>query len=257
MEISNWSQYKDWIETTLDNERDYLFRGQLDPAWKLKTSFHRHASALKYSMDQYVDFLIPSTHHYVSATYREKFDLVQPDEFGAFLALLQHHGYPTPLLDWTLSPYIAAYFAFRDVNAKDPQVDSVKIYIFDHIEWTKTYDQPLDLRLKEPFVSVLQTHARNNQRMIAQNGVYTASNIEDIEAYLISLGASKNKSFLNVITLPVHERNRVIRDLSLMGINEMTLFPGIDGVCRSMKETHFAPPYVGLSPMVKAMFKKK
>ena len=32
------------------------------------------------------------------------------------MTYLRHHGFPSPLLDWTLSPYIAAFFAFNEAH---------------------------------------------------------------------------------------------------------------------------------------------
>ena len=247
--ISSWSEYKNWVETVIGAKKDYYYRGQSNSSWKLQTTFHRYAPEVGMTLEQYLDYVLPEVHHYVSAQYNELLNLQNPEEFGAFLALLQHHGFPTPLLDWTLSPYIAAYFAFRDVDIKEPKTDYVRIYIFDYKEWISSFEQPLNLRdLSKAYVSVIRTHAKYNPRLIPQMGRYTVTNVADIESHLLTLSAQQNKTFLYIVDLPVSERIKVMRDLNLMGINEMTLFPGMDGICRTLKEQFFCPDIVGLSP---------
>ncbi len=45
-----------------------------------------------------------------------------------YLAFLRHHGFPSPLMDWTRSPYIAAFFAFR--HSPEPAEGKVSVYAY-------------------------------------------------------------------------------------------------------------------------------
>ena len=196
MAIETWAQYKNWVETVIGVKKDYYYRGQRDPSWILQTTFHRHAEDFNLTLPDYLNSIIPEIHHYVSAQYDEIFNLQIPEEFGSFLALIQHHGFPTPLLDWTLSPYVAAYFAYRDVDVKSPQTDHVKIYVFDFQEWIATFEQPVDLReWEKSYVSVIRPFAKYNPRLIPQRGTYTVTNVLDLEAHILALAQEKKKTF--------------------------------------------------------------
>lgn len=250
-----WKQYKEWIESTIDAKKNYFYRGQRDPSWKLQTSFHREATAFNYSLLDYLNIIVPEINYYVSAQQNEMINLDNKVELTSFLALLQHHGFPTPLLDWSLSPYIAAYFAFRDLDEVSPQSDHVQIYIFDSSEWISTYEQIYDLReTTKDYVSVIRPAAMNNQRLIAQRGAYTISNVNDLESHLLNMGSIKQKTFLYVVDIPITEKPKVMKDLNLMGINEMTLFPGMDGICKTLKNNFFSREIMGLGPSGRALF---
>ena len=109
----------------------HLFRGQSGP-WRLRTAFHRRGRA---NLLRFTSADIPELHRRLSVRTRHIFNLTIPDENGAFFNLVQHHGYPTPLLDWTYSPFVAAFFAYRAVSsaeaARASQNEKVRLFIFD------------------------------------------------------------------------------------------------------------------------------
>jgi hypothetical protein len=262
-DINKWEDYKSRVYQAIRENRGYYYRGQTDSRWELKTSFHRIASDIKVNLIDYLDKILPAVHYQVSAFHNEISDLNNPNEFRTFLPLIQHHGFPTPLLDWTLSPYIAAFFAFKDINDKNPQCDFVRIFVFDNVEWSKSFEQPQNLRISKKFISNFIPFAKNNPRLIPQKGVYTITNVNDMEQHIKNCENHVTKKFLTSFMFPVKERTIILRELSLMGINEMTLFPGLDGLCKTLKEEFFSSAEIGLTPsqkmavLIKALDKKQ
>jgi hypothetical protein len=255
-----WKNYKDWVSELVEGKRSFFCRGHANDKWELKTTFHRESTHNGMTLLQYLDIIIPEIQYHISAVRDEIIDLSKEKEFGAFLALIQHHGFPTPLLDWTVSPYIAAYFAFREVNDLHPSSEYVKIYIFDYMEWTKTFQQPLNLRdMTTKYVSVFRPYARFNPRIIPQQGAFTVTNVDDMEIYILSRGTEKKKDFIYIAKISVKEKPHIMRELNLMGINEMTLFPSVSGICRSLKAHFFSADIVGptLNEMLENMNKPK
>ena len=90
----SWGDFKSHISSL--SKLSYLFRGQQKP-WSLRTSFHRRG---RYRMSEFTSKDVKQLHQRLSAITSHFFDLTVPDQNGAFFNLLQHHGYPTPLLDW-------------------------------------------------------------------------------------------------------------------------------------------------------------
>lgn len=239
MDIDSWQKYKEWIATTVNAGVEFYFRGQRKIDWPLQTSFHRLSPSADVSMDDYLTRVIPEVGYQASLYDNEPINISDSLQFGMLLAKLQHHGFPTPLLDWTLSPYIAAYFAYKDVDPHQPDTDFVAIYMFEYEAWSLAFQQIFDLRDSTEFVSTLRPHAMGNFRMQRQMAATTLSNVSDIGKYITKRGHEVGKSFLFHAALPVSERKLVMNELNLMGINSMTMFPDFDGVCRSMKEKYF------------------
>ena len=232
----DWDAYKKHVSTL--QHRRYLFRGQ-NGRWRLRTSYHRSGRA---HLHRFLAEDIPALHKHLSAKTRHLFNLEVPDQNGAFFNLVQHHGYPTPLLDWTYSPYVAAFFAYRgftnEMAASAGPDEGVRIHIFDQQQWKADWPQSLTLALPGPHVSIGEFIAIENERMIPQQGVSTVTNIDDIETYIRSKKTG-GKEYLIAFDLRKQERRQVVRELSYMGITAGSLFPGLDGSCEELRELNF------------------
>jgi len=232
----NWGEFMEYV-SGLKGCR-YLFRGQNQP-WRLRTSFHRSGRA---DLGRFLNEDVPALYKHLSARTKHVFNLNNPDENGAFFNLIQHHGYPTPLLDWTYSPYVATFFAYRRITnekAASAGADAkVRIHVFDQENWKKDLNQILFLVAPRLHVSIGEFLAIENERMIPQQAASTITNVDDIEAYIRSV-EENGKTYLWAIDLPVADRRQVVRDLGYMGITAGSLFPGLDGACEELTERNF------------------
>lgn len=231
-----WEDYKNWVANKAKEKKFYWYRGQADATWTLKTTFHREADKTGMKMADYLTLVEGEVHYQLCSRLNERIRIEDQFEYASYLALLRNHGFPTPILDWTLSPYVGAYFAFRECNS-EPDCKRVRIFVFDCDLWTKTYKQPTDLRDPNMYVSVIRPYAKYNPRQLAQNTVYTVTNVTDVGEYMVML--KQRESFLYYFDFPSTIKKDIMRELDLMGINEMTLFPDIDGLCREMKQKYF------------------
>jgi hypothetical protein len=229
-----WSEYRKFA-ASLSCDR-FIFRGQRT-AERLSTSFHRTG---RVDLVRYADCDVPELQRYISSLTNYYYDKQDPVEYAALLNLAQHHGYPTPLLDWTESPYIAAYFAYATGYEIKKEELKPRIYVLDKLAWDAEMRTNINLWNPQPILNIIQPLAIGNNRALPQQSVTTVSSVVDIEKLIHIYQIMKpDREYLKIIQLDVADRPLVMKDLRYMGITAASLFPGFEGTCRALKEKHF------------------
>jgi len=159
---ARWRAFLEWVETNADVPR--LYRGVADAdTHRLQTSLgRRFPGHSKPGMRQMGEHLLRQ----FRARVREFVDVAACNDWD-ILALAQHHGVPTQMLDWSYNPLVAAFFAVtsRPADAKA----AARIFVVDkphEIETDRHHFREVD----EVGLVAPQTVTR---RIMTQKGIFT------------------------------------------------------------------------------------
>lgn len=244
----------------------YLCRGQSRSEWRLTPSLHRTFPASISAADALAVEQRIEQEFFAQAHLHVDPFLLDPQKAIVFerWALLQHVGAPTRLLDWTSSPYVGAYFAVEG----DWDADGALWLIHGHDVLAHALEafDPRDtgrlsdsLRPDSPKTTGIFNSHRRSERIVAQQGLFTVCrNILGDQHDLLDEACAKSEgkpdtSYRKII-IPKALKPTFVLQLRAMNVTAASLFPGADGLGRSMREmarlaAHFP---ANLSPLLRS-----
>ena len=147
------------------------------------------------------------------------------------LAIAQHHGLPTRLLDWTSNPLTALWFALSD----NPKEDS------NRIVWCYSFSQTdiVDINSGSPFDqerTLVYQPKHIASRIVSQNGWFTSHfYLKDNNMYTaLDIKKGNDKKLAKVILILSSEdvKNTMLKELDTYGVNAYSVFPELSGLCQ-------------------------
>jgi hypothetical protein len=218
------------------------FRGHADSSWSLTPSIMRPPQSFTNEvvlLKKFKQNAVPLLEHV-------------PRDEADWLFLMQHHGVPTRLLDWTESPLVALYFAVAASDPKHHTGDDAALWCLfpqalndlSKIRMNPEHDIPsfghepeLDDYLPSRAIGITTADKlpvaliapRPFRRLHVQQGVFTLfhRNTSPIENLTDKHG--KKPHFLKFV-IPKKARNRLREELALLQIDRLALFPELENV---------------------------
>src|SRR5690242_12540912 len=219
---------------------NWAFRGERDERWPLYSSLSRYLQNFRVAPAAWPEqearilrIFKRKAHQYLDRPPAE-------DDDFQWLALMQHHGAPTRLLDFTWSPYVAAFFALER-TVGDSVVWALNPARIDSSRAPKP--ARMDPRIPGNFQRYYVTGKHRfiwmgepytmNQRLIAQSGTFAVPG--SLEAPIEGLlRDADQQNILAKFVIAKRVREVGMRELYRMNITSATLFPDLDGLARSM-----------------------
>lgn len=225
----SWNEFKSSIvrelfDDDVFHQGAFVFRGQSSSEWTLTSSFDRWFTHINGRNR------IETAQRLLQAFMKEceSLDIAQglQDDEVKCLALGQHYGLPTRLLDWSDSPYIAAFFAFNGTLLQHCVTDRVAVWALkvDSEVWTP-----------EQGVEIVDVPSIGNVRLRNQAGKFTLSktSFACLEDYVNQMG--DGSTALWKFSIPAEEARRAMADLDAMGISHARMYPELVGYALAAK----------------------
>ena len=266
-QVSTWTQIRDVIESIqrqysktsiegVEQSHLILFRGATNNDWLLETTLERHSrhswtvgsyyESIFYCAPQIESFFGYSwnlgTNEQIEKDLSKSFsDLYVQLPHYEYWAYLRHHGFPSPLLDWTKSPYVALFFAVCDVST------ATQSSLYAYIEKPRGTKGGV---VGAPMITVQHPYTKTHKRHFLQQSYYTVATEIEGDSFKDHLFISHEKVFqktqtyqdiLIKIIFPRTLREEILRELNNFNINHYSLFQSEDALIKTlgMKEIEF------------------
>lgn len=248
---NSWTEYKNFVDNLSEN---WAFRGQADAIWGLQNAIER-TDFIHFHKNIEAEFLAEFQRG--ARNYLSKDQI--PGHIIEWLALMQHHGAPTRLLDFTKSPFIAAYFAFEACSPKEGyqiaiwainvnylRTRSVEILSEKFADILKDTNNLIN---EEVFEKVFYSNQFNlvfpvepfrmNRRYSLQQSIFVSTGTSEVPFMdqLEFLGENISQAVIK-LEIPAMLQKEALRNLQRMNINRASLFPDLDGYAASLKHRY-------------------
>ena len=222
----------------------WWFRGQRDSNWDLLPSVQRDYSA---QQERYMANL------FYTAAHSRYPNCPPAEDYGAWLALMQHHGLPTRLLDWSHSLLVAAYFATKypfDMEEVRSPTDAAVWALEPHdLNLSQGYEPvypPLNAAGVVPLVRpalkggdsgeikvLAVAPMESDAKISAQQGAFTV-HVSDQPLDKIAAG----QLWLRKIVIPASAVADIALELDVLGVKLSGVFPDLHHLAREIRKGH-------------------
>ncbi|HKP19847.1 MAG TPA: FRG domain-containing protein [Gaiellaceae bacterium] len=254
--VTGWTELNEtlfadaWQEELGLHRSDYAFRGCSDAARGLTSTLTRLGDEIE-TRERH---LVRNFRKYAAR------DAVPVDSPWNWLALGQHHGLPTRLLDWTFSPYVALHFA--TANLAHATHDAA-VWMVDHVQAHRLLPDPLrgrvvegegaivfttellgdavpdlpDLaRFGEDFVLFVEPPSFD-ERIVNQYALFSLTSRPDLS---LDEWLEDHPKLWRKVVIPAELKWEVRDKLDQANVTERVLFPGLDGLSAWLAR-HYLP----------------
>lgn len=256
--VRNWNDLNDklyhgsWNERLSRYRSNYVFRGLSDASYELKTSLAR----LGKDCEKLESHLLRNFRKY---SHR---DAAPGDSAWSWLAVAQHHGLPTRLMDWTYSPYVAAHFATANLDHYNCEgviwcVDYVRTnqllpgklkaildeegsnaFTVQMLDRVSSTIQEFDSCFRQPNVVFFEPPSLD-ERIINQGALFSmmSSPVAALDEWLAQI-----PDLYYRVIIPAEVKWEIRDKLDQANITERVLFPGLDGLTQWMRRYYLTMP---------------
>jgi hypothetical protein len=258
VKIISWRYFFNFIYKEMLDYDKFIWRGQRCDNWLLESTLDRLRKKTKITKTKrktFNDHLLNMFKYSVRG--RRGINPPHLETENDWWALGQHYGLATPLLDWTTSPFVAAYFAYINVGERQTKHRAIYALYQPRVEkLAKISNLEIDVQHKQqeteletkspriafnpysiplrPAVEFIRPFSDENQRLVNQGGLFTRfPTAIDIQSWIEEKFKDENKTYILMkILVPNKNREEYLKSLNRMNINHLTLFPDLHGASK-------------------------